>query len=99
MGDRHGGFRFNPTPENTKAAQEAGTCRQEIKNRSPTMTKHVLAVLAYFVATFATQPVSPFGVFTEHDAPATYMRQEPVFQLGMLAMLVQGIALSYLYSR
>lgn len=63
------------------------------------MTKHVLAVLAYFVATFATQAASHFGVNTAHYAAVTYMRHEPVFQLGMLAMLAQGIALSYLYSR
>jgi hypothetical protein len=63
------------------------------------MTKHVLAVLAYIFATFATQAVSHFALFTEHYAAVTYMRHEPVFQLGILAMLVQGIALSYLYSR
>ena len=63
------------------------------------MTKHILAVLAYIVATFATQAVSHFVVFSEHYAEVTYMRHEPVFQLGILAMLVQGIAFSYLYSR
>jgi len=63
------------------------------------MTKHVFAVLAYIIATFATQAVSHFGVNTAHYAAVTYMRHEPVFQLGLLAMLLQGIALSYLYSR
>ena len=63
------------------------------------MTKHILAVLAYIFATFATQAASHFGVNAEHYAAVTYMRHEPNFPLGMLAMLIQGIGFSYLYSR
>ena len=63
------------------------------------MIKHALAVLAYIVATFAVQATSHFAVATDHYAAVSYMRQEPNFPLGLLAMLVQGIAFSYLFSK
>ena len=63
------------------------------------MIKHVLAVAAYIVATFAVQAASHFAVNPAHYAAVSYMRQEPIFALGILSMLVQGVALSYLFSR
>lgn len=63
------------------------------------MITHVLRVVAYVVTTFAVQAVSHFIVNAEHYAAVGHMRAEPIFALGILAMLVQGAALSYLYSR
>ncbi len=62
------------------------------------MRKHFLAVLAYVVATFATQAVSHFGVNAAHYAAVTYLRAQPIFVLGVLSMLIQGSIMSYLYA-
>lgn len=63
------------------------------------MMKHVLAVLAYVVATFATQATSHFAVNSQHYAAVGYLRSEPIFALGVSAMLIQGVILSLFYSR
>ena len=63
------------------------------------MTKHVLAGVAYLVATFATQALSHFVLNVEHYAAVTFMRAEPIFALGIATMVIQGAIVSYLYSR
>src|SRR5713226_8106455 len=63
------------------------------------MIKHVLAVVAYVVATFATQALSHFVLNVEHYAAVTFMRAEPIFAFGIGSMVIQGTILSYLYSR
>ena len=63
------------------------------------MTRHVLAVAAYLVATFATQALSHFVLNVEHYAAVTFMRAGPIFALGVASMVIQGTILSYLYSR
>src|SRR6266436_6149730 len=63
------------------------------------MTKHVLTVVAYLVATFATQALSHFVLNVEHYAAVTFMRAEPIFAFGIGSMVIQGTILSYLYSR
>src|SRR5437879_4927033 len=63
------------------------------------MKKHVLAVTAYLIATFATQALSHFVVNVEHYAAVTFMRAEPIFALGVASMVIQGTIFSYLYSR
>lgn len=63
------------------------------------MKKHVLAVVAYLVATFVTQALSHFVVNKAHYAAVAYLRPDPIFPLGIAAMLIQGSILSYLYLR
>ena len=63
------------------------------------MKKHALAVLAYGVATFVTQALSHFVVNKSHYAGVAYLRPDPIFPLGVAAMLIQGSILSYLYVR
>ena len=63
------------------------------------MRKHLLAVLAYVVATFGAQAVSHFGVNAAHYAAVTYLRAQPIFALGILSMLIQGTVMSYLYAQ
>ena len=63
------------------------------------MRKHLLAVLAYVVATFATQAVSHFGVNAAHYAAVTFVRAQPIFALGVLAMLIEGSIMAYLYAQ
>jgi len=63
------------------------------------MSRHLLSVLAFILATFVTQAASHFGVNAEHYRAVAHLRAEPIFPLGMLAMLIQGSVLSYLYVR
>jgi hypothetical protein len=62
------------------------------------MNRHALTVLAYLVATFATQAVSHFGVNAGHYAEVPFLRPEPIFPLGVASMLIQGAALSVLFA-
>lgn len=63
------------------------------------MKKHLLAVLAFIVATFATQAVSHFVVNADHYASVAYLRKDPIFALGVLAMFIEGSILAYLYTQ
>ena len=63
------------------------------------MRKHILAVLTYVLATFATQAVSHFGVNAAHYAAVTYLRAQPVLVLGILSMMIQGSIMAYLYAQ
>ena len=61
------------------------------------MARHILSIVAFVGATFVTQAISHFAVNTEHYAAVPYLRREPIFSLGVAAMLIQGAILSYLY--
>ena len=63
------------------------------------MLRHLLSVLAFVLATFLTQAASHFGVNAEHYRAVAHLRAQPIFPLGILAMLIQGSVLSYLYDR
>lgn len=55
-------------------------------------------MLCFVAVTFAIQALSHFLVNVEHYASIPFMREEPIMALGILAMLIQGLVLSYLYS-
>src|SRR5262245_53577582 len=61
--------------------------------------KWLLPLGFYVVATFMTQAVSHFVINAEHYAAIPFLRVEPVFPLGILAMLIQGTILAHLYDR
>lgn len=63
------------------------------------MIKPILAVIAYIVATFATQAFSHFMINATHYASLPHLRPEPIFALGILSMLIQGSALAFVYTR
>ena len=63
------------------------------------MKRHVLTVIAFVAATFITQAISHFGVNADHYATIQHIRTEPLFQFGVLAMLIQGSILSVLYAK
>jgi hypothetical protein len=65
------------------------------------MRKHALGVLAFIAVTFAVQASSHFVVNTAYYAAIPFMRADAdvVFPLGFLAMIVQGVCLTWLYSR
>ena len=63
------------------------------------MKQHALSVLAFVTVTFAVQALSHFVVNAGHYASVPFVRADPVFPLGFLAMTIQGAALTYLYAR
>ena len=62
------------------------------------MKRHILAVIGYIAATFATQATSHFLLFREHYAAVSYMKSEPVFALGITSMIIQGIVISVVFA-
>ena len=62
------------------------------------MKRHILAVIGYIAATFATQATSHFLLFREHYAAVPYMKSEPVFALGITSMIIQGIVISIVFA-
>ena len=70
-----------------------------ITQQENNVKKLVLTALAFVAATFSTQAPSHFMVFADHYSVVTYLRKEPLFQLGLLSMLIEGAILSALYTR
>ena len=62
------------------------------------MRRHTLAVLGYIVATFFTQAMSHFVIFTQHYAAVPIMRAETIFPLGFATMIIQASVLSYVFA-
>jgi hypothetical protein len=62
------------------------------------MPRHILSVLAYVAATFATQATSHFLINPGHYAEVSFMRKDPIFPLGILSMVIEGAVLSLLFS-
>src|SRR5712671_3375157 len=62
------------------------------------MRSHILSVLGYIVATFVTQAISHFVIFAQHYAAISHLKAEPIFALGIAAMIIQGSVLSYVFA-
>ncbi|RJQ47605.1 MAG: hypothetical protein C4534_00940 [Gaiellales bacterium] len=63
------------------------------------MKRHILSVLGYMAATFATQAASHFLLFQEHYAAVSMLRPNPNFALGFASMIIQGTVLSIILAR
>lgn len=63
------------------------------------MVRHVLAVLGYVAATFATQALSHFLVFRGHYEAVPFNAAQPILALGLASMVVQGAILSLVFAR
>ena len=61
------------------------------------MKKIIFGTLLFILVSFASQSISHFVVNTEHYASVQFMRKEPIFAIGFLTMIMQGIVLSYLF--
>ena len=60
--------------------------------------KHIISGTIVFIAiSFATQYISHFVVNAKHYGSIPFMREEPIFILGFLTMILQGIVLSHLF--
>jgi hypothetical protein len=62
------------------------------------MGKHILTVIGYIAATFATQATSHFLLFTQHYSAVSHIKAEPIFALGFTSMIVQGTVLSIVFA-
>ena len=60
------------------------------------MKKIIIGTILFIVVSFASQAISHFVINVEHYASVPFMREEPIFALGFLTMILQGIVLSYL---
>jgi len=61
------------------------------------MKKIIIGTLIFVLVSFATQAISHFVINVEHYSSISFMRKEPIFALGFLTMIMQGIVLSYLF--
>lgn len=61
--------------------------------------KHILSIVGYVLGTFLTQGASHFAIFKEHYSRLSYLRPEPIFVFGISSMVIQGLILSFAYSR
>ncbi len=60
--------------------------------------KHILSILGYIAATFATQATSHFAIFSEHYAAVAHIKAEPIFVLGFTSMIIQGAVVSFVFA-
>src|SRR5882724_4693935 len=63
------------------------------------MIRHLLAIVGYVVATFATQALSHFVVFKAHYDAIPFNAASPIFALGLASMVVQGAILSWVFAQ
>lgn len=66
-----------------------------MKRPSPALM--VATVVAYVIATFAVQAPSHLLINAEHYAGLGFLRPEPIFVLGFIAMLIQGAIFAFLF--
>lgn len=59
------------------------------------MLKHVLSVFAFMGVSFGVQGLNHFVINTEHYAGIDFARPDPIIPLGLLAMVIQGLILSF----
>jgi hypothetical protein len=61
------------------------------------MKKIIYGALICVVVSFIVQAVSHFAINANHFASIGFMRTEPILWMGVSVMVIQGIALSYIY--
>jgi hypothetical protein len=63
------------------------------------MRRIVLTTLAFIVATFATEGTSHFVINKAFYAGIPFLRPEPIVWMGLLTMVLQGVAMAWMYPR
>jgi hypothetical protein len=61
------------------------------------MKNIITGTLVFIVISFAAQSISHFAINADHYSAISFMRAEPIFILGFLTMIMQGIVVSYLF--
>lgn len=59
--------------------------------------KFILSVIAYLVLSMIMVSLWHFGLFKEHYESISIVRKEPLMQLGMTTMILQGCVLAFLF--
>lgn len=59
------------------------------------MVTHLLSMVAFMVVSFAVQGLNHFVINKAHYDQIDFARAEPVLLLGFLAMIIQGLVLSF----
>jgi len=62
------------------------------------LTSLILGTLAFICISFIVQTMSHFAINVEHFSTIRFMRETPIFALGLTTMLIQGLVLSYLFT-
>ena len=52
----------------------------------------------FILISFAAQSISHFGINAAHYSSIPFMRKEPIFILGFITMIMQGIVLSHFFT-
>ena len=61
--------------------------------------KYIISGTTLFIlVSFAAQYISHFVINSEHYGSIPFMREEPIFILGFLTMIMQGMVLSHLFN-
>ena len=61
--------------------------------------KHIITgTILFILISFAAQSISHFGINAAHYATVPFLRKEPIFILGFLTMINQGIILSHFFT-
>lgn len=56
---------------------------------------HLLSVMGFMAVSFTAQALSHFVINRDHFSSIDYFRPEPVFLLGLSAMVIQGLLISF----
>ncbi len=57
----------------------------------------VSGTMLFILISFTAQSISHFVINAGHYASIPFMREEPIFILGFLTMIIQGMVLSHLF--
>ena len=63
------------------------------------MRNTALTVLAFMVISFAVQGLSHFVINAEHFASISFARPDPILPMGLTAMIIQALILSFVMTR
>ncbi len=73
--------------------------RNPSRSLPQTMTKHILASLAYIVPTFPLGYLWHLKLFQAHYKSLGVYRDDMIIPLGILSMIIQAFVYSFVYSR
>ena len=61
------------------------------------MKNLISGTILFILISFAAQSISHFVINTAHYSSIPFMRKEPIFILGFLTMIMQGMVLSHFF--
>jgi len=70
-----------------------------LTGKTETMIKHTISIVAFMVISFGVQGTAHFAINKAYYAGIDFARPEPIIPLGLLAMIIQGIILTFALER